>query len=93
MNEPDWNELRADNRVVWGDDERYGLAVYAGQGGEVVMAWVEGGVRSYHCIGPTEFATFDAAFKRAAAEAAAISRERDVAYDAHLAIEKARGQA
>lgn len=90
VNEPSWDDLRADGRVVWETVPGYGMAVYAGQGGDIVVLSLVAGKRRYHSIGPTEFATFAAAFRRAAGEAREIGLEMDVAYEAHTAIDKAR---
>lgn len=90
MSEPNWNELKADCRVIWDALPNYGLAVYAGTGGEVIVLSIEHGQRAYATIAPPEFPAFMAAMQRAMQEAKEISLEVDVAYATHLAIEKAR---
>jgi hypothetical protein len=91
VNEPKWEDLLADGRVVWDALSAYGLAVYPGDGGDVVILTVENGKRSYTTVAACQFAGFTAAVQRAVQDATEICLEMDVAYEAHLAIEKARG--
>ncbi len=92
MSAPDWNDLKADGRVVFDYPDRK-LAVYSNTSGGVVTLSVEDGRATYSTLEDWEIPAFLDAFCLAANEAQAISAEMDAEYETHLALERAKGAA
>lgn len=90
MSAPEWNELKADGRVVF-DYPCRKLAVYPNTSGHVVLLGEIGSDSMHFEVQPEEVAALIAAIHRAGAEALATERQLNAEYQTHVAVEKAKG--
>lgn len=90
MTAPNWNELRAEGRVVVDAPARK-LAIYPASGGHVILLSVDNGKATYTEIQPHEFDAAMSALAQAMLEGEGIHRELVACYETQMAIEKAQG--
>lgn len=90
MSAPDWNELKADGRVVF-DFPKRKMAIYPNPGGGVILLTVDDGKSNYFDIYQGDFAATLELLHLAMREAKTIDDGIQADYVTHQIIEKARG--
>lgn len=89
LNQDEWDELKAEGRVVFDHPGRK-LAIYPNRdGGVIFMSVIDGEVSHFDAL-PDEYAAIADSMSRAMLDARGIECQRESEYETHLALERAR---